>query len=825
MMKAKNKTAEYNFMDGGGEMGQLTRQHDWSATPLGTPDQWPSSLRTTISIILNSRHPMFLWWGSELIQFYNDAYRPSLGNEGKHPTALGQRGEDCWPEIWLVIKPLIDQVLAGGEATWSEDQLIPIYRNGHMEDVYWTFGYSPVKDESGQVGGVLGICTETTQKIQQFRQLQFSEQRLQNLVQETSVGTVVLIGEEMRVEVVNDSYAQLIGRQVDELLSKPIFDVIPEAEEPFRAIIKSVMFTGEPLYLYDQLFSVHVGTGQKVGFLNLIYQPYRELNGTISGITVLCQDVTEQVLARQRLAESEARFRSIVEEAPVATCLFVGRDMTVLVANEMMLNYWGKGHSVIGKPLKEAVPELEGQPFLGILDDVYTTGQTYEARNARAALEVDGVVGIYYYNFTYKPLFNASGEVYAIMDMAVDVTKEVLAQQQVQEAQELFHGAIELAELGTWQLNLSSGLLEFSDRLRGWFGIRPGETITKERALAPIRETDRSLVNAAVRRVTVPGLPGSQEVEFTVDPGPLGRERVLKAQGRAYFSPDGKPSRAIGTVQDVTEQRKQELALMQQVQERTRELAEANRQLTEANSFLIRSNEHLQTFAYVASHDLQEPLRKIQQFGDLLKTRFTTKTGDELMYLERMQHAAHRMSALIQDLLNFSYVSSQSKGHVAVSLTKVVGSVLVDLEVLIEESEGTVHVDALPTIEGDASQLGQLFQNLLNNALKFRHSHTKPFVSIRASEVPADQLPNRVTPCRQAAMYHRIDVQDNGIGFDEKYLNRIFQLFQRLHGRSEFAGTGIGLAICERVVTNHGGAITASSQMGEGATFTIFLPQ
>ena len=125
---------------------------------------WPQSLRTTVSILLNSRFPMFLFWGPDLIQFYNDAYRPSLGEGGKHPTALGQKAVDCWPEIWEDIQPMLQQVLAGGEATWSEDQLLPFSRNGQIEDIYWTFSYSPVRNDAGEIGGVLTVCQETTRK-------------------------------------------------------------------------------------------------------------------------------------------------------------------------------------------------------------------------------------------------------------------------------------------------------------------------------------------------------------------------------------------------------------------------------------------------------------------------------------------------------------------------------------------------------------------------------------------------------------------------------------------------------------------------------------
>ena len=144
-----------DFLTGGGEMGHLMRKKDWSLTPLGTPDTWPRSLQTMLGVILHSRFPMFIWWGPELICFYNDAYRPSLGKDGKHPHILGQPAKQAWAEIWPIISPLINQVLNGGEATWSEDQLIPIFRNGKIEDVYWTFSYSGINNDEGVPYGVL----------------------------------------------------------------------------------------------------------------------------------------------------------------------------------------------------------------------------------------------------------------------------------------------------------------------------------------------------------------------------------------------------------------------------------------------------------------------------------------------------------------------------------------------------------------------------------------------------------------------------------------------------------------------------------------------
>ncbi|OOQ61779.1 PAS domain-containing sensor histidine kinase [Mucilaginibacter pedocola] len=176
-------------LQGGGEMGKLIREFDWASTSLGSPDKWPQSLLTTVSTILRSKFPMFLWWGPELIQFYNDAYRPSLGVNGKHPTALGQAGAKCWPEIWPVIGPVVTGIMEGGESTWEQDSLVPIYRNNRIEECYWTFSYSPVIGEDGTPAGVLSICFETTDKVQSHKQVIDAKKELEFAVEAGELAT------------------------------------------------------------------------------------------------------------------------------------------------------------------------------------------------------------------------------------------------------------------------------------------------------------------------------------------------------------------------------------------------------------------------------------------------------------------------------------------------------------------------------------------------------------------------------------------------------------------------------------------------------------
>ncbi|ADB39111.1 sensor histidine kinase [Spirosoma linguale] len=239
---------------------------------------------------------------------------------------------------------------------------------------------------------------------------------------------------------------------------------------------------------------------------------------------------------------------------------------------------------------------------------------------------------------------------------------------------------------------------------------------------------------------------------------------------------------------------------------------------------LNRSNEDLQQFASIASHDLQEPLRKVQSFGDILRDQYSDQLGEGVYYLLRMQNAATRMSVLIKDLLSFSRISTGEPSKIAVNLEDIVQKVLSDLDLQVAETRAAIDVGVLPTLPGNASQLRQLFQNLLSNALKFHSADSTPVIRITCQPAGADELPAGMQSVQPTTAYHCIDVIDNGIGFEEKYLDRIFQIFQRLHGKQAFAGTGIGLAICAKVVANHGGFITARSQTGQGTTFSVYLP-
>ena len=278
-----------------------------------------------------------------------------------------------------------------------------------------------------------------------------------------------------------------------------------------------------------------------------------------------------------------------------------------------------------------------------------------------------------------------------------------------------------------------------------------------------------------------------RDAEIVVVP-PGAAPRTLLCSGRSFFDEAGELLGAVVSTHDVTE------------------LKDTERRLRASIEELGRSNRELQDFASVASHDLQEPLRKIQAFGDRLKVKCADQLSDVGRdYLERMQAAAGRMSTLIEDLLTFSRVTTRAQPFEEVDLNDVLREVSEDLENHVDRAGGRIDVGRLPAVEGDATQLRQLFQNLINNGLKFHAADRPPVVTVRA-------------------VGDGIEVSDNGIGFDEKYLDRIFNIFQRLHTRGEYEGTGIGLAVCRKIAERHGGALNARSRPGEGATFTLTLP-
>jgi PAS domain S-box-containing protein len=301
------------FIPERGEMAKLIKVYDWTQTSLGDPDDWPQSLKTTLSILINSKFPTVLFWGKDLICFYNDAFRPSLGIEGKHPWSLGKKGEEMWAEIWPVIKPWLDEVLSGGESIWMENQLVPFYRNGHIEDIYWTFCYNAVYDETNQPTGVFVTCTETTEIVLSENKLRESEKNFRNMVMQAPVGICIVRRPDNQIETVNDLFLELVGRTREETEHQLYWNLLKEAASYYGPILQKVFDTGISFSGTEHKVLLMRNGQQENVYVNFVYEPIKDEKGAIERVMIVAIDVTRQVLSRLEIEKAQLKERLAID--------------------------------------------------------------------------------------------------------------------------------------------------------------------------------------------------------------------------------------------------------------------------------------------------------------------------------------------------------------------------------------------------------------------------------------------------------------------------------------------------------------------------------
>ncbi len=1188
--------SKHNFLKNGGEMGKLIRAKDWSKTPLGNPESWPQSLQTMVSVILDNPFGMYIAWGEKYTQIYNDGYRPILG-ASKHPEALGNSPGETFPEIWHIIVDMFDGVMDGKAVSFT-DFMMPLNRNGYVENCYFDFAYSPIRLECGKVGGILATITETTAKKKVEEDLRVSKKELEFVIEASQLGTfeydpltqkyssnkrletwfdlaadevtdvnyafdriakndkervsnaikqafefssggeydieyiienpktekeiivhakgrawfneeniayrlngtledvtdrvlarrkieesersirlmilqvpvaiAIMRGPDYRVEIANKLALDIWGRTEEEVLNLPLFEAMPElVAQGIKDFVDDVANTGNRFSTPEMPVEFSNNGQSIIVYINFSFEALYDSEGHINGVMAIGTDVTSHVEARKKIEESEQRIRALVESAPFPIGVFVGEDMEISLANQSIMDAWGKGNEVVGQLYSDILPELKNQRIYEQIREVLRTGIPFHAKNQKVELLQNGNLNTFYFNYSFTPLLDAAGNVQSVMNTAADVTELHEAKHKVEESEKRFrdsvkqaplgivifrgpdniiemanetylqivdhtenqfvgnplfetmpevketiapiieniyktgnaffgyefpvkinrHGKIttgyynfvyhplkendmisgimvvatevtatvkaknlieeneeklqliiEGSELGVFDVNLKSGAVITSDRCYEILGISEKRELTQIDLIANVHPEDRALRKIALLEALGTGVLDHQLRVLWEDQS----IHWMDIKGKVFYDEDNQPVRLLGTVRDITE----EITLQQQLLEREekfRLLADSmpehvwtsdpdgnlnywnktvfdysglsreelssdgwlqmvhpddrnenvkqwnqairsgkdfltehrfrkytgeyrwqlsraipqrdidgvikmwvgtstdiqeqkmfttelenmvklrTNELQQKNIDLEKMNKELQSFVYISSHDLQEPLRKIQTFSSrIAETEFDNLSDTAKKHFSRMQKSAFRMQNLIQDLIAYSRTNVQETNYESVDLNRVLEDVKETLSEELEHNDVTFTLHNICEIKIIPVQFTQVIHNLISNSIKFAKANHPIHIEIDCEILEGHKT--GIEALSNNKNYCHIRYIDNGIGFEPLYNEKIFEVFQRLHSKDDYTGTGIGLAIVKKIIDNHEGLIIANGQLDEGAVFDIYLP-
>jgi PAS domain S-box-containing protein len=623
-----------------------------------------------------------------------------------------------------------------------------------------------------------------------------SEQRLRLQRERMPIGCIVY-DENFRFVELNPAAERIFGYSAGELIGRHAQVIVPPDAQPLVEGILRRLAAGE---MTAHSVNENLTRDGRTILCDWLNTPLKDSQGTFLGFLTMVQDVTEKKAAE----ESANLLAAIVESSDdaIISKTLDGEITSWNRAAEAMYGYTAE--EVIGRSISILAPLEVHNEFPSILEKIRGS-EAVEHFETRLRGKNDEAIDV---SLSVSPIRDTSGKIVGASTIARDITEHRRMEEELLENQSRLQLALRSAQMGVWHLDIAQSRRVFDDQVCRMLGIEPAKfTGTEEEFFNAVHPDDHDRVKAALARTLEHHAPYETDYRAV---WPDGSIHYITTRGSLLRDDKGQPIRLNGLIWDITEHQQMDLELRKshyelelRVEERTDELEKYMRKLEE-------SNQALQDFASIASHDLQEPLRKVEAFGNMLKR----KCGESLdeqgnSYLERVLNANQRMQRLLTALLEYSRLSTMAAPFTEVELSMVVEEVLSDLEVRIVRTGGMVHVGDLPVIQAEPTQMRQLFQNLIGNALKFCKADEKPVVEVRGAATNGKL---------------RIEVQDNGIGFEERYLDRIFSPFQRLHGKaSGYEGTGMGLAICKKIVERHGGSITAKSVPGEGSLFVIDL--
>jgi PAS domain S-box-containing protein len=633
------------------------------------------------------------------------------------------------------------------------------------------------------------------------------------LLMQAPVAIAVLIGPDFIIEMANDRMLELWDKSRADVWNKPLFEVNPVLKrEGFDVLMRQVMNIGKGIVIPEVPVVLWREDADVTIYLKLVYEPLWGNDNRINGLLATALEITDQVIERkkveadrQRLEESEERSRLAIEATEMGTF-----DWDLKTQE---FKYSERLKKIFGGDTKK---EFDHNDLVDLIhpDDLPIRNQSVQNCFITGSLKYQVRLiwpdkTLHWVSVYGKISYDENHEPVKMYGTAVDISRERNYQRAIEESEEKFRSLANFLPTFIWTTDKDGKLTYFNHAITEFSGLSEDE-IRQGGWLQLLHPEDRAVSIRQLEKAIQSGTDFQAELRFKNKNGEhrwqLGRSVALK-------SDDGQIQMWIGTSVDIHDQKMMAEELEKRVARRTAELKQANEEL-------IRANQDLEQFAYVSSHDLQEPLRKILTFSDLVLKKINSDQHEVRLHLEKINTSAGRMSILINDLLNYSKVSKADDKFVSIDLNRVLEDIRNDFEVLITQKQAVVRADNLPVIKGIPIQINQLFYNLVSNALKF--SQENPLITISAKDISGAELTAEI-PLPRNRDYVELIFQDNGIGFEQIYASQIFTIFQRLNNRAHYSGTGIGLAICKKIAENHGDYIFATSQINMGARFTVYF--
>lgn len=614
--------------------------------------------------------------------------------------------------------------------------------------------------------------------MKSFLEQNVSPESLITLFSQAPVAMCLLMGDDLIIQNANPQILELWGRD-STVIGKPLFEALPEVKsQGFVDIFDNVYRKGE-LFKGNKLpVFLEKSDGLEEHFFDFIYAPVLNDQKEIIGVSVVATEVTDQVISERKLQESEYRLEELIKNSDYSTAIYRTDELYIELANDLILKTWGKDASVIGLKLEDALPELEGQPFIGILKDIFKTGKTYTAKEDRVDLVVDGKLQSYYFNFSYKPLKNEKGEVYAIHNVAVDVTDLVIAREEIQKREEKFRNLADSMPQFVWTCDREGEVTYMNDNWYRYTGFDRNENPSEgfKRVISPE-------VHAKVETVWAESVKNgsSFEMEYQFS-DPSNPEVYRWFLGRAVptFDEKGEITQWIGTFTDIDD--------FKQLQ-------------TQKDNFLG-----------IASHELKTPLTSLKIYTQYIEKNLIRQNDRKNAEVARkMDGQIDLLTDLISDLLDVTKIQN---GKIQLNESEFDFDQLAG-ETVAEQQMTSRHKiifnpSGIGTVFADRHRIAQVMSNLISNAIKYSPDADKVIVS---TELKDDTI--------------TFGVRDFGIGIPADKQKKVFEQYYRVSGSKEhtFPGLGLGLYISSEIIKRSGGRIYVLSTEEKGSDFCFEIPK